>query len=194
MRTTGAGQSEGKWCILRTSGGRTIALMASLVEAGFDVWTPVQVERKRLPRGRKAHVERNVPIIPTFVFARAESIADLYRVLGMPVSPHPAFSIFRYAGRIPLVRDEEIANLRSAEERSKLAILKKQRRSIAPGTKVRTQEPAFMGLTGVVEEGDGRMAVVSFGGGFRVKIATWLLQPDRVGNDQPYSGAAALAA
>lgn len=184
---------SGDWCILRTSGARTLPLAKSLKAAGFDVWTPVQVDKRRLPRGRKGQIEREVPITPTFVFARADRAADLLRVLAMPVNPHPAFSVFRYLGRVPLIADREIAHLHGAEDRAKRVVLKAQRHAFVVGATVRVNEGAATGMSGIVEEGDGRFALVAFGGGFRMKIATFLLRPDEVQDAQP-SGIAAEAA
>lgn len=178
------------WCILRTGPARTLALAASLRAAGIDAWTPAQ-KAKRLvrngkpnARGQKPSVEVDAPILPSFVFARASRLPDLVAVAVSPISSHPAFSIFRYAGRIPLIDDREIASLRRMEEvereRIALAERKAKRPRFARGQDVRCDEPAFTGLIGqVLEMLDGK-AVVSFGGTFNVTIASWLLRPDEV--------------
>lgn len=193
--------NERRWCILRTSAARTLPLAASLGDAGFAVWSPVEHRKVRASRGRKAVVQRSCPITPTFVFARAESLPDLYAVLAMPLSPHPSFSIFHYAGRVPLIADREIANLRQIEARAQLGKLKEQRYVYPKGAVVDVKHGAFTGLTGVVEGGDGKTAVVNFGGLFgAVKIATFLIRSDAVrsepspGSEETISGTAALAA
>ena len=109
-----------RWCILRTSGGQTLPLARSLGRAGFDVWTPARTIRKVLRQG--THTEQrsevDVPILPTFVFARDRDLASLADLAVQRVSPHCAFSIFRHGGRIPLVGDREVAGLRREEERA----------------------------------------------------------------------------
>lgn len=179
---------RGDWCILRTSGGRTLPLARSLAKAGFDVWTPMRKVRRRVPRSN-ARREIEAPITPTFVFARAFQLPELARVLALPVTPHPGFSIFRHAGRIPLIADREIASLRVEEEReadrARRENGKSHRRVFPVGGQVRLPQGAFAGLTGVVESGDGKAAVVSFGGSLRMTIEAWLLEPDEVSGAQP---------
>lgn len=174
------------WCILRTSGARTLPLARSLHEAGFDVWTPKQTKSVRRPGvrvktgGKPEMVDRDQPIMPTFVFARSDRVADLFRVLALPINPHPSFSVFHYAGRIPLIADHEVAALRKAEEQAERRSRRSQRYIFGKGMKVRAEEPAFVGLVGVVEDSDGKTAWVRFGPTFRMKIATWLLRADNL--------------
>lgn len=122
-----------RWCILRTSGGRTLKLADSLIEAGFEAWTPrrtfkrPKVGRCTLIDGRKPTIEMEAPILPTFVFARASHLFNLEALASDPASPHPAFSIFRYsdfreANRIPLVSDSEVRGLQDAERAATEAI------------------------------------------------------------------------
>lgn len=168
-----------KWCILRTSGPRTLPLWRSLVEAGYDAWTPVTMVQKRKGRSRE-RIDIDAPIMPTFVFARAQHVPDLVAAASSPINPHPAFSLFRYGGRIPILADREIEALRTAEGRAHLARRKKERHTFAAGTAVSVPEGPFAGLSGVVEQaGDGKYALVCFGE-FRLKIATFLLRDDTV--------------
>jgi hypothetical protein len=185
------GEQDG-WCILRTAGPRTIKLTDSLLNAGFDVWTPRLNTRRRLHRAKKAKVEVVAPILPTFVFARAGELPDLVRILDLPISPHPPFSIFRYAGRVPTIREGQMTYLRQSEEQAADAWRREKRReqiqaerdertqrvaelraaapSFSPADKVRVPEGPFAGMTGIVEVGKGKAPVVNFGGGFRVSI------------------------
>jgi hypothetical protein len=176
------------WCILRTAGPRTLMLAQSLVAAGLDVWTPAQVIKVRRPRSKITR-ERVSPIMPTFVFARASHLGELQRLRNLPVSPHPGFSIFRHAGTVPIIGDRDIASLRSLEaaeaakrqaglDREQRKGLKKQRHVFAIGERVHVPEGSFTGLTGVVQGGDGKFALICFGGTVQVKIATFLLQGD----------------
>ena len=109
-----------RWIILRTSGGQTLPLMRSLQAASIDAWSPARTIRRVLSRGRPSErvMETDVPILPTFVFAREAEFAELVSVIADPASPHPAFSIFRHGGRIPLVGDSEVRGLQDEEERA----------------------------------------------------------------------------
>lgn len=195
--------STGRWCILRTSPGRTLGLAAALSAAGFTAWTPRQTQTRRRPRS-KITFEVEVAIAPTFVFARAEHVRDLAAAEAALVNPFPAFSIFRHDGRIPLIADGEVEGLRKeearnreiwerAQERARLdAERRTKRKRLVMGQRVRFgEEGAFAGLTGTIEQGGDRFVLGSFGQGFRLKIATWLLSPDDVEQTQPNLGAAA---
>ena len=109
-----------RWAILRTSGGQTLPLMRSLREAGFDVWSPAKPIRRTLraktPSGTRL-IETEVPILPTFVFASDRDLAALGDIAALSISPHPAFSVFRYGGRVPIVGDAEVRGLREEEAR-----------------------------------------------------------------------------
>lgn len=163
-----------RWCILRTTGGRTIQLARSLNEAGIEAWTPVHTINRRRPRS-KITVEQEQPIAPTFVFAKACHLRELARVRVLPVSPHPPFSVFSHGGRVPLIADVEITGLHAAEDFAMRKVMKTKRRPFAIGQAVAMVSGSFAGMTGVIEESHGRFAVVSFGGNMRVKIDSWLL-------------------
>lgn len=188
-----------RWCILRTAGPRTLAVARSLAAAGFDAWTPAQIAQRRRPRS-SMKLEIEAPIMPTFVFVRADRLSDLRRVLALPLNPHPAFSIFQHAGEAPLVRDSELTQLREAEERAAVATEARrrgeqaqdsrkakdaQRRKVAVGTTVSIPHGAFAGMTGIVDAGDRKNAWVNLGGGFRLKIDTWLFAADHIENVEP---------
>lgn len=136
--------------------------------------------------------------MPTFVFARARHLPELAECLERPLNPHPSYSIFRHAGRIPILADSDIANLHRAEDDAKYASDRARRKSnrhaFPIGERVRTDEAGFAGLTGVVKSGDDKFALVSFGGAFEVKIATFLLSPYDVQECRPEMGIAAKAA
>lgn len=196
--TTVEGPPAGPWCILRTAGPRTLPLVKSLDEAGFDVWTPRgwrQPKAPLLPTKRQAAKEKAppvaVPILPTFVFARADRLADLVRITRDPVSGHPAFSMFRHQGRFPLVSETELAQLRRADERAEVQARRKRRRRLVMGQRVSFSEGAFSGIEGVVEDQEGQFAIVAFAGGFRMKIAAWRDEFDDVEDGAARLGAAA---
>ena len=111
--------------ILRTSGGQTLPLAASLGGAGFPVWTPARTLRRYMPAktpSGKRLVETQVPILPTFVFARESALEALAIAAAQSPSPHPAFSVFRHGGRVPLVAEREVRGLRDEEEREAATI------------------------------------------------------------------------
>jgi hypothetical protein len=129
-----------RWCILRTAGRSTLPLVASLSGAGFDVWSPrLIVSHRRGPARRR--VEAEAPILATFVFARADRARDLEGIRALQNSPHPAFSIFRYYGRIPLIADHSIDHLRQAEanEAARWDEIKKEERRKAEHAQLRLE-------------------------------------------------------
>lgn len=179
---------EPRWCILRTSGARTLPLARSLAAAGFEVWTPIEAQSRRQPRTTKWH-DVEAPIMPTFVFARADHLVDLVQLLAQPIHRHPSFSIFLHSGRAPLIADRSMDHLRDAEDRSRRlaeqrakAKASKQRRDIPIGQSVKVKDDAnFLGLVGVVEGCNGKKAIVNFPGWRRsIEIDTWQLLPDAV--------------
>lgn len=185
------------WCILRTSGGRTLALAGSLNAANIEAWTPMQKTSRRRSRS-KVRVQIDAPMMPTFVFVKACHLLDLEICLQLPINPHPAFSIFRYQGTIPILGGGEIAGLRQAEWESNGA--PKKTNPFPPGTDVTLTEGAAAGMSGIVETAKGKFALVAFGGSVRWKIATFLLRIDGIGetssgpSDQRRVGPAASAA
>jgi hypothetical protein len=221
--------TAGTWCILRTSGGRTVPLARSLAAAGFDVWTPVRTIRRpapgqgrRLVMGqRRKLIDVDLAILPGFVFARADQLHDLVRAAGAEPSPHPSFSVFHQAGRVPLVRDTSIIGLRAAEEdarelrRAEMEAETREEARRARADRMRTESnrrkmlrrvtkelpsatevmvegmPAFDGLIGVVVEGRGATAVVEFGGSLRIEIEAWQLTPTLLQNGNTQQGVAA---
>ena len=114
-----AARDATRWCILRTAAPRTLSLAAALAEAGYDVWTPSRMQKRRTLRGKTKLTEVEVPLMPTFVFVRANRLEDLRIALRMPVCPYPAFSIFHFLGKPPRVENSEIERLRTEELRGR---------------------------------------------------------------------------
>ncbi len=118
----------GRWCILRTSGPRTLAVAASLVAAGVEAWTPKRTFKRVKPgklrdeHGRRFTVEVDAAILPTFVFAREHHLRTLVALWKDPTSALPPFSVFQYGGRFPLVSDMDVAGLRDAEREAAEAL------------------------------------------------------------------------
>lgn len=191
----------GRWCILRTAGPRTLPLARSLAEAGFDVWTPrgwTQPAKRASARPANRRTAAAlagepvaVPIMPTFIFARADRLADLVRASRDAASEHGAFSIFRYQGRYPLVSEADLSDLRAAEQKADIARRRKRTRRLVMGQRVTFDRGAFAGIEGVVEDQAGKFAIVAFAGGFRMKIAAWREEFDDVEDGTAHVGAAA---
>jgi hypothetical protein len=120
-----------RWCILQTSGVKTVALAKALADAGFEVWTPIRIIRRPVPGQRRQLVlglrrrmkEVGVPILSGYVFARAEHLDDLARLASLPTSfNHPPFAIFQSSGLAALVSDANVSGLRAAEAAADEAI------------------------------------------------------------------------
>lgn len=111
------------WCILSTSGGRTLPLARSLAAAGLEAWAPVrtirrpaQGQRRALVLGlRRRMVEVDLAILPGFVFVNADHFDDLAGIAIDDTLAHPPFTLFQMAGRSPLIGDASIAGLQEAE-------------------------------------------------------------------------------
>jgi len=187
-------RAKGEWCILRTGGPRTLRLASSLALAGFNAWTPTMTVTRRKGRARE-RVEVPAPIVPTFVFVRASTIADvvaLHRALGAHDSPHPPCSIFSHGQQVPLIADASLAALRREEERHRLRERKKVRTVVEPGSRVCPTEGPWGGMTGIVESSTNKEARVRFGPTFIVSIASYLLVGDVVQSaNKPEMGIAA---
>lgn len=119
--------------------------------------------------------------MPTFVFASASHIDDLFRIRALPVSPHPAFSLFLHGGRIPLLPERDIERMR-LEELSRLGLSPgKDRPRPKIGAEHVPAEGAYAGLPGVVRRLEGGKAVVDFGGWMdHVEIDAWLVPQEQL--------------
>jgi len=184
-----------RWCILRTSSRSTISLAESLEQAGFETWTPIAVAEKRISRARD-RVEILSPLMPSFVFASADGVSDLFRLSADPLKRHVDFSVFHFGDRVPVISDRELETLRDIEgNRHSARILRERRQKhraepIAVGQVVRISEGPFGGLEGIVEESNGRDTVMCFGG-MKVKVDTFILRSDVIAVSEPDMGAAA---
>ena len=177
-----AADEASSWCILRMSGPGTLALAASLQDAGMEAWTPTEHVRRRVPRSKSTE-HRIVPLAPTYVFARALHLEDLKRIERLDVSPHPRFSIFRYYGETMFVRHRELSALRSLQQDSYRSSLpasgrapgKPRGQAFEHGDKVKITTGAFTGFEAYIELSDGLMTTLSislFGQAREVKVET----------------------
>lgn len=185
-----------RWCILRTSGQRTVKLAQSLTGSGIEAWTPTQMQNHRRPRSTERRL-REVPIAATFVFVRADYLRELVTISRALVSPHPGFSFFRdigRAGQIALVDDIEIDNLRDQEFRARIKVAKVRRHSFETGDRVRVTSGIATGLIGTVVKPKGKYPLINIGGGNEMKIAAWILEADVTLPPSHFERAAVMAA
>lgn len=180
---TGMETNRDLWFILRMSGSRTLAVADSLKGAGFDAWTPIGSSSKRKPR-KPGMEAKPVPVMPTYVFARDHHLHDLLAEASRPASAHPAFSVFRWDGRIPLIADRSLDYLRRGEARYLRRVREGQPvKHFTDGTRVQINEGGFAGMSGMVETTKGKFTLVCFPGfSTPIKVATMLLLGDEQAN------------
>ena len=193
------------WFILRTAGRSTLLLAKSLGEDGFEVWTPARTQRV-LVKQTKVTKEVRVPMLASFVFARAEHLHDLIALSKLQLKPrrvvhpikrdelnepryHRDFTVFRAFGQIPFVTDAALEPMRTKE-------LEQVPRSNAPqfdrGARVRAHGSAFEGLKGKVERCRDGYALVIFDDWKRpAKIPTFLLKEVDIVSVHPLTAHAA---
>lgn len=201
---TSGGQKS--WIILRTSGTGTLQLAKALREAGMDAWSPVEIQNRRRPRSND-RFEREVAVMPSYVFANAEHLVELLQIASKPqqcykrwdaelrrmvVQGIPHFSVFHHNNGIPLIADDGLNALRVVERRT---APKPVAPTFATGQAVKLSEGGFAGLSGTVQSSKGDFAMVAFAGyPIAIKISLLLLHPDMIDSAQPGIGIAAQAA
>lgn len=174
-RKTAGGLRMTEWCILRTSGRKTLALADELMRQSIEAWTPRETRKRRLPRSRAVE-KQVVPIMPTFVFAPTKHIMRLAMESNNYKSQLPSFSIQLYNGKYPLVADSELRALRDAERRS---VPLEDVCSYKEGDIVKMTEGSFAGLSGIVQTSDGKNTLIAFPNSkLAIKISTLLLRQE----------------
>jgi transcription termination/antitermination protein NusG len=110
----------------------------------------------------------------------------------------PGFSVFRYAGRIPVIADGALAQLRILEDkaamRAEMARRKAMRRQqveMAVGSAVAITDGPYKGLTGTIDKVKRQNAVVRLMGNHYVTVGAWLLRTDEAQGLEPVAGTAA---
>jgi transcription antitermination factor NusG len=180
------------WFILRTQARHTVRLAESLAEDGFEVWTPIETRVERVGKSRR-RVESRLPIMGTYVFAKARHLVDLLQLAAMPVKPrrgagllqpaHAGFSVMRWRDKIPMVADRQLRELRRLQAklspaRKPSTATKKADEPLPVGMGVRLTRSGFQGLKGTIERSDRRYTIVSISERFRVTLDTCLIDPD----------------
>jgi transcription antitermination factor NusG len=195
-----AGIPADTWCILRCRGAATLRLAESLTDDGLEAWSPRETRKIRIPR---MNVRRDVvlPLLPSYVFAKASQLVELLQLSAMPIKPrrgaqseasHADFSVMHCFGKLPLVADTDLNGLRSLE--AKLTPRKKAEHSFPEGAEVKVESGSFGGMVGCVKRSDRGQTLVCFNEKYTVKISTSLLLPSELGVLLPYDGNAALDA
>ncbi len=187
------------WLILRTAGGKTLRLAETLREDGYEAWSPTETRTIRVPR-MNARRTVKLPIMPTYVFARAHHLIDLLELAAMPVKPrrhanqpsHTSFSVLHVHDKIPVVTDLSLDGLRHIE--FKRTPRKKALEALKPGSEVAIEGGSFGGLRGKVERSDTAHTLVSFSDTFSVKINTSLFERNELGELLALMGDAARKA
>lgn len=202
----GLGEGMMSWVILRTAGRHTLRLSASLTEDGFEAWTPVETRTIHVARGNlKRKIE--LPIMPSYVFARASHLIDLIQLAAMKPVPrrncqpfdrgdewrpyHAEFSLMRCNEQIPVIADATLQGLRYVE--AKRRPKERDLRQLAPGVSVRVKSDGgcYAGMTGKVERSKDGWTLVAINSGRTVKISTSLLAEDDIVSAVPRFGVAA---
>jgi transcription antitermination factor NusG len=178
-----------RWCILTCANCKTLDLVVSLNDAGFEAWSPVETVSIRARKGDKREEVRR-PMMASFVFARADRLLDLLALSHSPTlnyqtwdaekrrmvtRGHPFFRLFPGHSDPKFVPDDQLEPLRRAEIKGRP---KGKRLTFPKGALVRLTEGGFAGLNGIVEECRGDIAIVTIDDwAIPVQIPTWLLHP-----------------
>lgn len=162
-----------QWCILRMGAGATLRLVRSLLDNGFEAWTPVATEQ----RSHRRHLPRETvetALMPSFAFVNAERIDDLvvvmhrdtmlYRVWDNEAGKHitrgcPSFTLFHSSAGYALLPDAALDPLRAATLRHKP---EGKPMVFFEGDRVKMSEGGFAGLYGTVDHHFGRYVTVRF--------------------------------
>lgn len=190
--------SEAGWCVLRTAARHTLTLAESLAADGYEVWTPVEVRMIRIPR-KNVKREVRLPIMPSYIFARAHQLVDLLMMADCPVKrrtcasgrdewgreikpkPHSDFDVMHAFGQIPMVPDKHLTRLREIEIQR--TPKRKAEKTFIPGVLVKVGGGSFGGMAGTVKRSDSGYTLVCFNDRYEVKIPTLLLQEDGVSDE-----------
>jgi transcription antitermination factor NusG len=173
-------------------------LAESLRDDGFETWTPIEERRIRIPR---ANVRRSVklPIMPSYIFARAHHLVDLLQMANMPFKPrrsrgqpaHVDFSVMHYHDTYPLIGEKQLQALRQLEAKRTPRARAHKVFGANVEVRVKVEGGSFAGMRGVVRRSDFGHTLVCFDKRLEVKIPTSLLFEDEVSSDQPAATKAA---
>jgi predicted RNA-binding protein associated with RNAse of E/G family len=185
--------AAGQWCILRTAARNTLGLAESLAAQNFEVWTPIETRRVRVPRMNARRIVKDA-LLKGFVFASHDQRYDLMEI-AEERGRHARFSFIREANdEIARILDSELDGLRWIEARVNVSA-KKIQHTIPEGVTVRVSTGLFSGMTGVVRRSKRGLTLVCFNDRYSAEIPTSLLEQSSSYRFQSATGGpAALAA
>lgn len=168
--------SGGDWIILRVAGRQTMRLAESLKEDGFDCWTPIETKRIHIPR-MNVRREVRLPLMASYVFARATHLADLLRIIDAKkrmASPHVEFSLMRGAEHgIVGVADRHLQELRTLEQK-KTPRRRAARLPQGMSIKVKQEGGNFAGMSGKVIRSGEHQTLVILDSRMKVELPTFM--------------------
>jgi transcription antitermination factor NusG len=145
---------------------RTLTVVASLTAAGFDVWAPTGMIRRKIPRSHK-YRDLEVAMLPALAFANAAHIDELLAVIHSPVRVHPAFTLLQRGESVLTAANNQLQPLRDFEAKhnedwqafleteareARRKSKKSRARAYVMGQRVRVDVPSFAGLIGEIVE------------------------------------------
>jgi transcription antitermination factor NusG len=148
-----------------------------------------------------ARYDREKALVPTYVFADAQAIDQLYRIMLNPGTRHPRFTFLLHMGGAGLVTDDALSGLRHEEAKRDADYMEAKRQGVKPPQvpmdhEVKFSEGPFAGMEGEVVDQQGEFVVVDYNfaagklGASSIKISSWILLPD-VAQDELPRGVAA---
>lgn len=177
----------GEWVAVETASASTLRLAASLAEAGYEAFAPVEVIKRRSRSGAKPETV-TLPVIPRYVFVRAIHLADMIELSHSPsllfqvwdaelrrmvTKGHPHFRLFKPMGEIRYIPDHQLDHLRFIDRKAKPLP------TLNPGDPVRLEGAGFDGLRGeVVSSRKKRVRVKVIGWGSEIDLPAWSVHLD----------------
>jgi hypothetical protein len=148
------------WLILRCSSANTLRLAQSLAWASIEAWSPA-VRLVERTDGNRSRRPKRIPVLGSYVFARAAHLHELQIIRANPLSPHPGFSFMHdLSGEISTCPDRQLNPLRVAEQKGQPI---EQARQWQPGDQVIYHGSGFEGLVGTITRTTKKSAWVDFG-------------------------------
>lgn len=197
------------WCILQMSGPRTLSVVRSLRSAGFEIWLPMGMTRRKRPRSNKYRDEPEA-LLKALAFAPYEDAPRLSAIAQSIEHDHPPFSLLMHRDVYGKVADADLEPLREyetqragewtafveLEERMRLERIRKRKgrkrgkgranaaRCYVLGQTVRVEVSAFQGLTAKIVDSrrNGDLVIVFDGLPLPLTVEACDVKPVHVSN------------
>lgn len=180
----------GSWFILRCASADTAKVLDQLDKRGFTVWSPV-TRKQGKPKKDGSKTEKVYPLLPSYIVASLHDLPAIERLAVIPTSDMPRFTLFRTSdGRLPLIDEDQLAPLRSHEEKTQRQYDEAMRRGqpmpkFEAGHTFALRGGGFEGMEATVVEQQGQFTLVEIAGFAQpIKIASLLLMEDDVCAEQ----------